>query len=93
MRSGETGAQANVDYQTIAGELPRMEFLSSISSGMAQYGQVEAEKARIQGLASEQRKQQDLINAEQGRWQGSAGAAQGAFSTGYLKSSSAAGLI
>ena len=93
MQSGETGAQANVDYQAIARELPTTEFLSSISGGLPQYGQVEAEKARIQGLASEERKKQDLYALEQARWSGSAGAAQGAFSTGYLKRSSAAGLI
>jgi len=93
MQSGETGAQANVDYQAIARELPTTEFLSSISKGLPQYAQVEAEKARIQGLASEERKKQDLYALEQARWSGSSGAAQGAFSTGYLKRSSTAGLI
>lgn len=89
--SGETGAQATVDYEKIAKELPRMEFLSSISKGLPQYGQQEAEKANILGLASEQRKQEDILAAERARWQGSAGAAQGAFSTGYLRKSSSAG--
>lgn len=73
MQSGETGAQANADYQAIATELPRMEFLSSISSGMPQYGQVEAEKARIQGLASEQRKKENLIAVEEARYQAKSG--------------------
>jgi hypothetical protein len=93
MQSGEDAAGANKDYQTIAGELPRMEFLSSISKGLPQYGQVEAEQARIQGLASAQRKQENLLAAEAGRWQGSSGNAPGAFSTGYLRRSSSSGLI
>lgn len=89
--SGESGPQATADYQKIAQDLPRMEFLSSISKGLPQYGQQEAEKADILGLASEQRKKEDILAAERARWQGSAGAAQGAFSTGYLKKSSSAG--
>lgn len=91
--SGETGAQATTDYEKIAKELPRMEFLSSISKGMPQYGQQEAEKANILGLASEQRKQEELLAAERARWQGSSGAASGAFSTGYLRKSSASGMF
>jgi hypothetical protein len=93
MQSGETGAQANVDYQKIARELPTTEFLSSISKGLPQYGQVEAEKARIQGLASEERKRQDLYALEEARWSGNAGTAAGTFSSGYLKKSSVAGII
>lgn len=73
MQSGATAATANVDYRAIAAELPRMEFLSSISQGLPQYGQVEAEKARIQGLASEERKKQSLIALEEARYGGSSG--------------------
>jgi hypothetical protein len=73
MQSGATAATANVDYKAIAAELPRMEFLSSISQGLPQYGQVEAEKARIQGLASEERKKQNLIALEEARYRGSSG--------------------
>ena len=91
MQSGADAASANKDYQKIAGELPRMEFLSSISKGLPQYGQVEAEQARIQGLASAQRKQEKLLEAEAARFSGSSGNAPGAFSTGYLKRSSSAG--
>jgi len=91
MQSGADAASANKDYQAIAGELPRMEFLSSISKGLPQYGQVEAEQARIQGLASAQRKQEKLLEAEAARFSGSSGNAPGAFSTGYLKRSSSAG--
>ena len=76
MRSGATAATANVDYRAIAAELPRMEFLSSISQGLPQYGQVEAEKARIQGLASEERKKQNLIALEEARYSGSSGVAR-----------------
>lgn len=76
MRSGATAATANVDYRAIAAELPRMEFLSSISQGLPQYGQVEAEKARIQGLASEERKKQNLIALEEARYGGSSGVAR-----------------
>lgn len=91
MQSGADAASANKDYQTIAGELPRMEFLSSISKGLPQYAQTEAEQARIQGLASAQRKQEQLLSAEAARFSGSSGNAPGAFSTGYLKRSSSAG--
>ena len=71
--SGADAASANVDYQKIAGELPTMEFLSSISKGLPQYAQKEAEQARIQGLASAQRKQQDLLALEAARWSASSG--------------------
>lgn len=71
--SGADAASANADYQKIAGELPGMEFLSSISKGLPQYAQKEAEQARIQGLASAQRKQQDLLALEAARFSGSAG--------------------
>jgi hypothetical protein len=71
--SGADAASANVDYQKIAGELPTMEFLSSISKGLPQYAQKEAEQARIQGLASAQRKQQDLLALEASRFAGGAG--------------------
>lgn len=71
--SGADAASANADYQKIAAELPTMEFLSSISRGVPQYAQKEAEQARIQGLASAQRKQQDLLALEAARFSGSAG--------------------
>lgn len=73
MQSGANAETANVDYRAIAAELPRMEFLSSISQGLPQYGQVEAEKARIQGLASEERKKQSLLALEEARYSGSSG--------------------
>lgn len=84
--TGETKAMAAKDYETIAGQLPRAEFLSSIyaNQGLAQYGQVEAEKANILGLASEKRKAEDLAAREAANYQGSSGTSKGAFSTQYL---------
>lgn len=72
---GTTTAQAKAGYEKIAGELPQAEFLSSIyaKQGLAQYGQKEAEKARIQGLASEKRKLEELIKAEEASWSAKAG--------------------
>lgn len=71
--SGADAKSAAVDYQKIASELPTMEFLSSISRGVPQYAQKEAEQARIQGLASAQRKQQDLLALEAARFSARAG--------------------
>jgi len=85
MQSGANAETANVDYKAIAAELPRMEFLSSISQGLPQYAQAEAEKARIQGLASEERKKQNLISLEEARYAGSSGVGR--------MSSSVAGII
>ena len=84
--TGETKAMAGKDYETISGQLPRAEFLSSIyaNQGLAQYGQVEAEKATILGLASEKRKAEDLAAREAANLQGSSGTSKGAFSTSYL---------
>ena len=79
--SGETGAEATVDYNTIAQRLPVMEKLSAISgSGLDQYGQQQAEEDVILGLASAKRKKEALLAAEAGRWSGATGASQGAFS-------------
>lgn len=72
-RAGADAKSATVDYQTIAKELPTMEFLSSISKGLPQYAQKEAEEANILGLASAERKKQDLIALERSRFSGSSG--------------------
>lgn len=71
--AGENLVQAKSDYQKIAAELPRAEFLSSISPQLAQYGQVQAEQANILGLASAQRKKQEQVALENARWSGQAG--------------------
>lgn len=70
---GENLTQAKADYEKIAKDLPRAEFLSSISPQLAQYAQKEAEQADIMGLASAQRKKQDLIAAEAARYMGQSG--------------------
>ena len=78
---GTTTAQAKAEYEKIAGELPRAEFLSSIyaEQGLSQYGQKEAEKARIKGLASEKRKLEELIKAEQASFSASSGTSKVSF--------------
>jgi hypothetical protein len=76
-----TGTQATADYEKIAKDLPQLEFLSSISKGVPQYGQQEAEKAEILGLASEQRKKDALLALERARYQGSAGTSATSFTS------------
>ncbi len=71
--AGENLTQAKADYEKIAKELPRAEFLSSITPYMSQYGQMEAEQANILGLASAQRKKDELAAAEAARYLGKAG--------------------
>lgn len=72
---GTTAAAAKTAYGRIAEELPTAEKLSSIyaKQGLEQYGQREAEKARIQGLASEKRKLEELIKAEEASFSARAG--------------------
>ena len=61
-------------YETIATELPTMEKLSSIyGSTLEQYGQKEAEQAKILGLASAKRKQDALIARERVEFEGASG--------------------
>lgn len=71
--AGADAASARADYEKIATQLPGMEFLSSISGALPQYGQKEAEQATILGLASAKRKQQDILALEAARFSGSAG--------------------
>jgi hypothetical protein len=76
--AGVSPAAAAARYQTIAGELPTMEKLSSIyGSTLDQYGQREAEQDKILGLASAKRKQDALIAREEAQFQGTAGTMQG----------------
>lgn len=80
--SGATKETTKKAYEKIAGELPRAEFLSSISAKQAeQYGQKEAEKADILGLASEKRKLEILKDLERNRYKASTGAAANAFTS------------
>lgn len=71
--SGADAESARVAYEKIAEEVPRGEFLSSISRGLPQYGQIQSEEANILGLASAKRKKQDLIALEAARFSASAG--------------------
>jgi hypothetical protein len=71
--SGADAESARVAYEKIAEEVPRGEFLSSISKGVPQYAQAQAEEANILGLASAKRKKQDLIALEAARFSASAG--------------------
>lgn len=80
--AGATPASVNVKYQEIAGELPTMEKLSSIyGSTLDQYGQREAEQAKILGLASAKRKQEALIARERAEFGGTAGTIRGSQGT------------
>ena len=86
-----TEQQANIGYQKIASDLPTMEKLGSIDN--ININQTTAENAYLKGLASEQRKIDQAVAREKNRFDSSAGNAAGAYSTGYLKKSSAAGQI
>jgi hypothetical protein len=91
---GVDQASARRDYQAIAEKLPRGAQLASISpEDKIVYDQSFAEDATIKGLASAKRAEENLKAKEIARFLGSSGAAQGAFSTSYLKKSSAAGQI
>ena len=81
--AGATKESSAAAYQTIATELPLMEKLSSIYAyGLDQYGQMQAEQARIQGLASAANKQRKLIAQEEATWSGQAGTFKGSFGGG-----------
>ena len=91
---GVDQATARRDYELIADKLPRAAQLASISpEDKIVYDQSFAEDATIKGLASAKRGEENLKAKEIARFLGSSGAAQGAFSTSYLKKSSAAGQI
>jgi hypothetical protein len=72
-------AQTKADYEKIGGEVPGGEKLSAMYGGLDQYGQIEAEKANILGLASEKRKLERLIAREKVSFEGSAGTFSGSF--------------
>lgn len=78
---GTTSAAAKTAYARIAEELPTAEKLSSIyaKQGLEQYGQREAEKARIQGLASEKRKLEELVKAEEASFSAKSGTTKVSF--------------
>ena len=93
-KMGLNYAQAQRDYSNIAEVLPTGQKLGSIygEEGI-DYTQVTAEDEYIKQSAEAKLKRNRLASKERASFEGSAGAAQGAFSTSYLKKSSAAGQI
>jgi hypothetical protein len=93
-KMGQTYAGAQRDYSNIAEVLPTGQKLGSIygEEGI-DYTQATAEDEYIKQDAAAKLKRNRLASKERASFEGSAGAAQGAFSTSYLKKSSAAGLI
>lgn len=81
-RQGVTKAEAEAGYKEIAQILPTAEKLSSIYGGTEQqYGRLEAEQERLQGLASAQRKRQRLSELEAAQFKKSSGLGKGALGT------------
>ena len=81
-RQGVTKAEAEAGYKEIAQILPTAEKLSSIYGGTEQqYGRLEAEQERLQGLASAQRKRQRLSELEVTQFKKSSGLGKGALGT------------
>lgn len=91
---GVTRAKALAGYQDIAEVTPTGMKLSNVygEEGI-QYGQTTAEDEFLKQDAQAKIKRNRLASKERASFQGSAGVAQGAFSTSYLKKSSAAGQI
>jgi hypothetical protein len=82
-RMGITKAQAQQGYSTIAEILPTTEKLSSIyKEDQITYGQAEAEAETFKGLASAQRKRQQLAAKETATFSGQSGLAKGALGRG-----------
>jgi len=83
--------EANLGYAKIARDLPTLQKYGNIEG--QDVGQTNLEDAYLKNLASEQRKIDQATQRERDRFAASAGNAPGAYSTGYLKKSSAAGQI
>jgi len=93
-RYGIDQATAREGYSTIAGILPTAGKLGDIySESGVKYGQAEGEAEVFMGRQDAATKRNRLASMERGSFSGSAGNAPGAYSTGYLKKSSAAGQI
>ncbi len=91
---GLTREAAIKGYESIASIVPESEKLSSIYKSMGiNYDVTTGEEEFLKGTASAKRARQKLIGREVDEFSGSSGNAQGAFSTNYLKKSSAAGQI
>lgn len=81
-RQGLTKEEAESGYSAIAQILPTAEKLSSIYGGREdQYGRLEAEQERFQGLASAQRKRLQLTGLETAQFKKSSGLGKGALSS------------
>jgi hypothetical protein len=71
--AGVTEEQAQAGAAAVAEVLPRGEFLSDITAGAADYTQKTAEEVYLKGLASAKRAQDQIRQAEIGRFSGSSG--------------------
>jgi hypothetical protein len=93
-KMGQTYAGAQRDYSAIAEVLPTAQKLGNIygEEGIA-YTQATAEDEYIKQDAAAKLKRNRLASKERASFEGSAGNAPGAYSTGYLKKSSTRGLI
>lgn len=79
---GITKEEAEAGYQYVAGVLPIAEKLSSIYGDREQqYGRLEAEQERFQGLASAERKRKRISELEVAQFKKSSGLAKGALSS------------
>ena len=91
---GVNRAQAIAGYENIAGVLPEAEKLSNIyGETKIKYTQQTGEEEFLKSSDVAKRKRNRLASKERANFEGSAGNAPGAYSTGYLKKSSAAGQI
>ena len=91
---GVDRAAALEGYANIAGVLPDATKLGNIygETGI-KYNQMTAEEEYLKSSDAAKRKRTTLASKERASFEGSAGNAPGAYSTGYLKKSSAAGQI
>ena len=91
---GVDRAAALEGYANIAGVLPDATKLGNIygETGI-KYDQMAGEEEFLKASDAAKRKRTTLASKERASFEGSAGNAPGAYSTGYLKKSSAAGLI
>lgn len=91
---GVDRAAALEGYANVAGVLPEATKLGNIygETGI-QYNQMVAEEEFLKGSDAAKRKRNVLASRERASFEGSAGNAPGAYSTSYLKKSSAAGQI
>jgi hypothetical protein len=79
---GVTKAEAEEGYKYVAGVLPTAEKLSSIyGSTEEQYGRLEAEQEKLQGLASAERKRKRISELEIAQFRKDSGLAKGALSS------------